>query len=643
MLLPLNSPVFRIAMYVIYDKHGVIDDYILYQLANLKPNLSRLLVLVNGLLSEDGYTKLEPLADYILVRENKGFDAEAYKQGLEYIGWDAVSQYDELLLMNDTCFGPLYPFKTVFDTMNARDCDFWGINKAPPRHDNGWEPLRYGFVPAHLYSNFICLRKTILQSLLFKAYWKALPPIKTFKDAVIKHEFLFTKYFEDRGFAGDKLVKDDDLYEATQYPLILMAKEVVAGRNCPIFKRKSFTQFDEFCAESARDATRALYEYVRDAADYNVDMIWKHILRVGNIAEIKNAFHLNYIVPKDCIIRRGGVRPKAALFFRVYYLDVLDETMTYIKNMPDDADIYIATGSEEAKAMIMRALAETNYRYTVKLTAYRGGSLGALLTAFRERVDNYEVVCFAHDMQTVPAKPAVSGEDRSFTWLENVLGSEQYIENVLGTFEKEERLGVLTPPPESPGKYGDSIEDTWANCFENTKALLEALGIRVPLDKAKPPIAACGSCVWFRPKALAALFRRTWAYEDFPVDPRPAGGNLIPVLERSFAYVAQSAGYYTGRLLNDRYASLELTALWHSMAALHASRSWKLTKPLRLGIGLLKSIRAFYSHIRLHLHQRFSKTRVPPPLSNPPCTSKITLGHIHATQNDTNGTDDIKR
>jgi rhamnosyltransferase len=592
MTLPLNPPVSRAAIYVIYDKHGVIDDYILYQLTDIKRNLSFLLVVATGFLSQDGYKKLEPLADHVIVRENKGFDVEAWKHGLEYVGWQIVSQYDELLLMNDSCFGPLFPFKTVFDEMNSRDVDFWSLNGCPLRPARDWKPPRYGFIPAHLCSNFICLRKTILQSSHFRAYWNALPPIKSFKDAVVKHEFLFTKHFEDRGFISGKFVAEDDLYELTDYPLILMAKELVANRNCPIFKKKSFTHFDEFCAAPARDATRALYAYVRDATDYDVGMIWNHILRVGNLAEIKNALHLNYIVPKDYIVRRRNALIPVALFFHFYYLDAIKETIGYITTMPRHADMYILTDTEEKKDAITWELARTGYRYTVTCGEKRGEGIQAVLSEFRERIAYYDTVCFAHDKEYGSVRPNTRGGELSHVWLENILGSGQFVENVLGKFEEEARLGVLSPPPNRVGWK----EDGWGKRFKQTKQALEALRIDVPIEESKPPVAAFGSCVWFRPKALMRLLEKDWEKEAFPDD----------AIERSFGYVAQHAGYYSGWLMNEGYARKELTSLHYAITSLHTSRFWKLTKPLLLVSEFLKSIRSLYSQLRLRRRLDFT-------------------------------------
>ena len=44
----------------------------------------------------------------------------------DLVGWDTVLSYDELLLVNDSCY-LLRDLDDVFDTMAAKACDWWGL------------------------------------------------------------------------------------------------------------------------------------------------------------------------------------------------------------------------------------------------------------------------------------------------------------------------------------------------------------------------------------------------------------------------------------------------------------------------------------------------------------------------------------
>ena len=120
----------RVAIYFFYDKDGVVDRYVNYFLEDFKQNLDRLIVVCNGKLTPEGREEFSKYTNEIIVRENKGFDVWAYKEGIEYIGWDNLKNYDELIMLNMTIMGPIYSFKEMFDEMDSRkELDFWGITK----------------------------------------------------------------------------------------------------------------------------------------------------------------------------------------------------------------------------------------------------------------------------------------------------------------------------------------------------------------------------------------------------------------------------------------------------------------------------------------------------------------------------------
>ena len=119
----------RIAIFSFYDSEGIVYDYVEYYLNELKKNVARLVIVINGQILENGKKKLGVFTNEIIVRKNVGYDAGAYKECIiNYIGIDNISKYDELVLCNDTCFGPFIGFDQIFKKMQNNLCDFWGIN-----------------------------------------------------------------------------------------------------------------------------------------------------------------------------------------------------------------------------------------------------------------------------------------------------------------------------------------------------------------------------------------------------------------------------------------------------------------------------------------------------------------------------------
>ena len=69
----------RLGILVFYDKNGIFSEYIEYLLIALKEVVTYQIVIVNGFIQLESEKKLSRISDEVLIRENKGFDAGAYK------------------------------------------------------------------------------------------------------------------------------------------------------------------------------------------------------------------------------------------------------------------------------------------------------------------------------------------------------------------------------------------------------------------------------------------------------------------------------------------------------------------------------------------------------------------------------------
>ena len=124
----------RFSMYCFYDKDGIVGEYVFYYLKALKEVSEFLYVIVNGCINENDRTKLLTIANRVDIRENYGYDAYAYKHALNECK-NILPEYDELILSNNSFYGPLYPLTNMFECMENRDkrssndsnIDFWGI------------------------------------------------------------------------------------------------------------------------------------------------------------------------------------------------------------------------------------------------------------------------------------------------------------------------------------------------------------------------------------------------------------------------------------------------------------------------------------------------------------------------------------
>ena len=229
----------RIAIYFFYDGQGIVDRYVEYFLEDFSQYVRTLYIVSNGNLEEAQKQKLQRFGE-VIERENKGFDVWAYKTTLEKIGWEKLSEYEEVVLLNSTIMGPVDSFEKTFKTMDEKDLDFWGMTIYPKYNHDPFNCISYGYIPEHLQSHFIVCRRSLVTTDVFQEYWKNMPMINNYSEAIGKHEAIFTKYFSDKGFKWEAFVDTHGLEDYTGYPLMMCPTKLIKEYNCPIFKKRSF-------------------------------------------------------------------------------------------------------------------------------------------------------------------------------------------------------------------------------------------------------------------------------------------------------------------------------------------------------------------------------------------------------------------
>ena len=179
----------RLGIYCFYDKYGHAASFIKTFLDDLMDNLDDLVVVVNGQLSDQARQLFSEYTKTIIVRENKGLDVAAYKQAILTLGWEKLESYDEVICLNDTVMGPVYPFREMFACMDRKDVDFWGITAY------AGETVDKEQIPTHLQAYWHAYRRSLVSSPAFHEYWETMPLWKDYAEVTRKHEMTFTKSF----------------------------------------------------------------------------------------------------------------------------------------------------------------------------------------------------------------------------------------------------------------------------------------------------------------------------------------------------------------------------------------------------------------------------------------------------------------
>ena len=552
----------RGVIFFFYDGQGIVDRYVPVLLSGMKECAKDIFIVVNGSLTEAGREVLEKLTPYVWQRENQGFDVGAYRYALQKIGWDRIGRYDELILMNHTIMGPVCSVKPMFDQMAEKDVDFWGLSMHYGIPFDPYGLTECGYIQSHMQSHFLVIRSSLSGQEDFRSYWEQLPKINSYGESVVYHESVFTDHFAKKGYRWACYTETEGMEDFVDYPLLKAPVRLLKEAGCTFFKRRSFFHdYEEYLTATAGEEAAALMDYLKEETAYDTDMIWETILRGANQADIKKCLQLNYVLDsRKSFVDEGRIkRHRIALVYHFYYEDLLEECVHYASSMPPSADIYITTGSKEKKELLEKRLSFLPNAVRVVLVNNRGRDVSAFLVGMRETVKEYEYVCFVHDKKVNYFKPLAQGTSWARHCFENLLQSRPFVENVIGLLEENPRLGFLTVPPPIHGGYYPTLCYEWAGNYENVVKLAERLGLHVPMEKEKEPVAAIGSMFWFKTKALEKLLEVEWNYEDFPEEPLADDGTISHAIERIHSFVVQDAGYYPAWLFSDTGAAVYMT------------------------------------------------------------------------------------
>lgn len=236
----------RLCILSCYDSEGKVRNYLETYIKALKEIADDLVIVVNEPLTESGFDCLKKYTDKVYIRENKGYDAGAYKYIFGEMNY-VLDEYDELVLTNDTCFGPFVPFTDIFAKMEKEKIDFWGMNYIE------------NHIISHLQSNFLVFRKKVFEIVMKYFKQKINENTTDISDVYVNFEMGLFHFLVKEGykFGYYTPLNNLDVYRAPNYCL--------RDYGFPFLKKKCFDNV-YFKMDNCLDALRFISEH----CEYNI-------------------------------------------------------------------------------------------------------------------------------------------------------------------------------------------------------------------------------------------------------------------------------------------------------------------------------------------------------------------------------------
>lgn len=557
-----DNAVKRIAIYVIYDRDGILDGFRKYYLEELRKVTDYIVAVVSGTITPESRDELEELADDVFVRENKGLLAGSWIDGIKHIGWDTLYEYDELLMLNDSFFGPFFPLTEMFSAMEKSDADFYGAMKnfeEKAYTQFAGRPLKHGWFRGSICF-FYVIRKRLLHSAEFRKYWDSQPEIKEGWDTYFFAEMDFYDYVKDAGFRIDAY-QSDKLKGYFFDNLTHNMEKLIRDDRIP------FARIRPFCTDMKDQSLQIHYgkdprqtlEYIDKYTDYDVNLIWDYILRTKNLTHIYNQLQLEYVVPRDSVEKPFTYSKKIAVILHIYYDDLVEEIANYCENFIPNTDFYITTTAEKTEKKIIEEFGKRNLNFTCKIRPNVGVAMSTLWVTYADIVNKgeYEYICYFHDKKSPYSHFRIHGEQFATRCYENLFGTQEIVKNIINLFEDNPRLGMLGSPIVYHGDYFAVVPRSWHLNYPKTAELAKKLSINVDINPNIAPVAPYGDMFWFRAKALKKAIGYGFTYEDFDI-PYVPDGTFMHAIERLYGFAVQDSGYYYAEVINTDNARSDL-------------------------------------------------------------------------------------
>lgn len=210
----------RLCLFAGFDKNNQVHDYVIYFIKNLT-QFAEIHYLADCNMSESELMKLFPYVKSAAAYRHNKYDFGSWQGLINTLGWAYLENFDEVIMVNDSCFAPIFPFKEMFCKMESQNLDFWGNS------------LNIYTEETHIQSYFMVFNNKIIRNSLFRRFIENIKIEDSKHDVVLNYEMKLTDLLVNEGYKYNVYLNEK--YEArTVYYKLLLEKS-------PFLKVKHYT------------------------------------------------------------------------------------------------------------------------------------------------------------------------------------------------------------------------------------------------------------------------------------------------------------------------------------------------------------------------------------------------------------------
>jgi lipopolysaccharide biosynthesis protein len=416
---------------------------------------------------------------------------------------------DNLLLTNDSLYGPLFPLEPIIERMQARtDIDFWGLTDS---YQQGW----------YVQSYFLWLTRKIFVSDSFERIFK-----QGFSPNLGGIEL--AKSLSDAGFKGAALIPHNHLSQNVQEendmdPTHFFWDRLIEHFGFPFVSKELILQNPENIQSTAK-----LFPFIREHSSYPIENIKQSISRYIALFDSSNKF------PDKISVICHLYYPGSVYYFLTKIIALKSSNTQFVFNL--SVTLYHNT-------FFCEMLTKYFPNAIVLFTPNQGRDIGGKLAGFDSLMKcgiQTEYTLIIHDKLSPHSPTGIDWRNKLLRVL-----SPEALPKVFKKFQQNREVGVITAKEFVQNEFNPAENRFTCTSDENILHYLK----KYKLSTSDYNFAA-GTIFWIRTEILRNFFL---CYSPLSVRKEFEKGNTldfnkgtnIHAWERLFSFIAHSQGFKT--------------------------------------------------------------------------------------------------
>ncbi|MBD5854214.1 rhamnan synthesis F family protein [Lactococcus lactis] len=517
----------RILLFVHFNKYNDLSKHVLYTLEKMSPLFERTIFISNSLFPDSKRELINPYITDFIQRENKGFDFAAWRDGLEFVGYEQLKIYDSLTLMNDTCFGPLYEMLPYYKKYEEQHTDFWGMT-----NHRSYQESKHHYFEEHIQSYYKVFSKKVLQSETFKNFWQDIKDFTEVQEVIDHYEIQSTSAFLKAGFQYESILDTRELDNSRLlHPdFSYYAPDVILQNQVPFIKVKAFQGIEN------AGIVKYMVDYIEKYTDYPVELLLSHLSTVGYPDQ-------NYMLARKYLkpVAKIKVTKKIAVHLHVFYIELLSDFLDAFNNFHFEYDLYLTTNTKDKEDQIRKILSERDTEAVLVRTPNYGRDLIPFLS-LKNMLRRYDIVGHFHTKRSLEAA-FFAGESWRTELMDMLIAPA---DNIIYSFERDSNLGIVIADIPTFFRFNRVVNPDSEN--QMIAPLMNDLWERMEMKKKvnfheiSTFTMSYGTFFWSKVDTLEPLFNVQIMEKEIPQEPLPQN-TILHAIERILVYMAWDKDY----------------------------------------------------------------------------------------------------